>query len=164
MKIKDGVNRIRILSEAITGYEYWTDTNGERKPVRLEEAPEEVPTDATQDKFGNYIKHFWAFAVWNYEENKVQILELTQATIQDAIFSLHMDEDWGDPRHYDIKINRIKEGDRVKYTVSPSPKTDLSLEAANAITANPVNLRALYKGENPFSDHVDTEEIIRTLG
>ena len=28
------------------------------------------------------IKHFWAFVVWNYNDNLIQILEITQATIQ----------------------------------------------------------------------------------
>jgi hypothetical protein len=33
-------------------------------------------------------KHFWAFVVWNFEAKQVEILEITQVTIQIAFTSI----------------------------------------------------------------------------
>ena len=43
MKLKQGPNRFRILSAAITGYEYWTEA---RKPVRARQVWRTIPADA----------------------------------------------------------------------------------------------------------------------
>src|SRR5690349_12062852 len=82
MKFQPGLNSIRILSSAIVGYEYFTKEN---KPVRQQEAFEEVPADI---KDGGKIKPFWAFAVWNYQAKQIQILELTQKSIMTSIKAL----------------------------------------------------------------------------
>jgi len=150
-KFEEGDTKIRIMSDAITGWVYWTEEDNNRKPVRLKEAPEIVPVEAVQDKFGGYIKEFWAFTVWNYQESKIQLCEITQATIKDAIFVLHSSEDWGDPKQYDLTITRT-DGERTSYDVIPSPPTDIPLEAAEGLVAKPVNLKALYDGKDPFED------------
>ena len=62
MRFQQGLNRIRVLSSAIVGYEYFTTEN---KPVRQKEAFDDYPLDI---KKGGKIKPFWAFVVWNYEE------------------------------------------------------------------------------------------------
>lgn len=161
LKLQEGTNRIRILTDAITGWLYWVpnpDKPGTNKPVRIKEMPEVVPAEAVADKFGGFIKHFWAFGVYNYQDDAVQIMEITQATIQDAIFAIHSDEDWGDPKQYDIKIVKSKEGDKIKYHVSPAPKSELSLKIANAFAEKPINLEALYDGADPFDpEYVNTK-------
>ena len=83
-KFKKGTNRFRILSPAITGFDIWRKDN---KPVRQQKQFDLMPSDIKLNDDGTYsqIKHFWAFCVWNYEENMVQILEITQATIQRAM-------------------------------------------------------------------------------
>lgn len=151
MKLKDGDNLIRILSKAIIGYEYW---NKDNKPIRNRIGwSAGVPDDIRIDKDGNQtkIKHFWAFVVWNYETKNVEILEITQATIQQAINNLVKDEDWGDPKQYDIKITRTGEGFDTTYSVSPKPAKPLSSEIGQAYENKKINLEALYSGENPFA-------------
>ena len=164
MKLQDGDNKIRIVTDAIVGWEYWKEDNGDRKPVRVKEMPEEVPAEATEDKYGNFIKEFYAFGVYNYNEKKVQILQITQVSIQERLFDLDSNEDWGDLKGYDITITRNNEGGRVKYEVTPLPPKELSMEVANAVAEKPMNLNALYEGKDPFSEYVDGEEIARTLG
>jgi len=107
-KLQDGENNIRVLSSAIIGYEYW---NNENKPIRSKEYPKDTP-DIRLDKDGNptRIKHFWAFVVWNYEQKRVQVLELTQKTLMGGIKALVDNEKWGDPKGYDLTITRIGEG------------------------------------------------------
>lgn len=156
-KFQDGVNRIRILSDAIVGWEYWVKDGDKNKPIRVKEELHEIPEEAVPDKFGNYIRHFWAFVVWNYGENKLQVMEITQKSIQDAIMNYEMDADWGDVKQYDFKITRTKENDKVKYVTSPAPKTELSMEIATAYAARQINLEILFDGGNPFED--DTSDI-----
>jgi hypothetical protein len=67
-------------------------------------------------------KHFWAFAVWNYADNAVQILEVTQATILGQSSGLISNTDWGDPRGYDISVIRKGQSLDTEYTVQPSPQ------------------------------------------
>ena len=71
MKLQEGENKIRILSRPIIGWEDWLNN----KPIRfrMSEKPAK-PVDAKKP-----IKHFWAFVVWNYAEEQIQILHLTQA-------------------------------------------------------------------------------------
>src|SRR3990167_10963883 len=70
MKLSEGEHTFRVLSSAIIGWEYFTTEN---KPIRSREQFEERPDDLKKD---GKINHFWAFVVWNYEEKRVQILEI----------------------------------------------------------------------------------------
>lgn len=143
-KLQDGTNKFRIMSAPILGYEYWTEEN---KPVRLKEMPEESPEDMKSE---GKLKHFWAFVVWNYKEKKVQILELTQVSIQGPITDLVTSEDWGDPQGYDLTITKKGQKLDTEYTVQPSPHKATPLEALNAYKEANVDLNALFKGEDPF--------------
>ena len=161
MRLKDGENTFRILSSAIIGYEYWNDKN---KPVRSKERPTEIPDDIKIEKDGSYnLKHFWAFIVWNYEEKRVQILEITQSSIQNAIKAgLVGNSRWGDPEKYDITVTRTGTGFDTEYMTQGNPPIDEPdpkiLEAYKKMA---INLEALYKGEDPFAkiNTVQTDEI-----
>ena len=159
-KFEDGATKIRVLSDFIIGWTYWVpnpEKQGTNKPVRVKEMPNEVPEEAVADKYGNFIKHFWCAVVYNYNEKKIQIMEITQKSIQDPIYDLEMDEDFGDVKQYDIKIVREKEGERVTYSVKALPPKELTVEVANAYAEKKINLGALYSSEDPFN--TEPEEI-----
>ena len=149
LKLDEGVTKLRILADPIVGQIYWVEGPNGNRPVRVAEELEEVPAEAVEDKYGNFVKRFWTFVVYNYEEKKIQIWEIVQTSIQDQLFRLNEDEDWGDLKQFDIKIERI-EGNKVKYEVRPVNKADVSTEVANAYAANTPNLEALWKNEDPF--------------
>lgn len=149
-RLNDGVNRFRVLSDAIVGWVYWTEKDGKRQPVRVPDYPGEEPDDAAPSKFGKTVRHFWAFTVWNYDEQRVQVLELTQGSIQKAIQALVEDLDWGDPKGYDLKISRSGEGIETEYAVSPAPSSTVPTEAKKALSEAPVRLEALFEGADPF--------------
>lgn len=141
LKLKKGENRFRVLSSAITGFEYWNTSN---KPVRSKEMWEEAPSDIKPDQ--NKIRHFWAFVVWNYGANKVQIMEITQKGIQESIRAYVANPKWGSPKGYDLVINASGDGLEREYTTiaephSPAPEANISN----------IKLDALFKGEDPFS-------------
>ena len=148
MKLKDGENRLRILSSPLLGWEDWT---AERKPVRF---PYANKPDAPIVS-GNKVKHFWAMIVFNYADNEIQILSITQSTIQKEIKALAKDADWGNPHAYDIKITRTGQQLETSYSVIPCPKAETTQEVQDAFLAKPVNLNALYTNDDPFD--VSTE-------
>ena len=136
--------KLRILSDAIVGYSYWTADN---KCVRSEIRFESTPNIREGDK----QKHFWAFKVWNYTTSQVEIWEITQASIRDALWGYWKDEEYGDLRNYGLKVTRTGKALETKYQVIAMPPKPLSEDVAIASANTPVNLLALFEGANPFS-------------
>lgn len=147
-KLKQGENRFRVVGSAITGWEYWVTEDGKRKPIR-----KRVNEDINVEEIEDAPKHFWAFPAYNYELKKVQILELTQKSIQKAIKALTRSGDWGDPKGYDIVILREGEGLETEYQVQPKPPKKLDGEVASVVkkSVESINLEALYDGDDPFA-------------
>ena len=149
MKFRDGTNNLRILSSAIVGYEYWNTNN---KPVRSRERWSSIPADCKQESDGQFkINHFWAFVVWNYEEKKVMLLEVTQKQIMTQIKAFVDNERWGDPKNYDITIDKSGAKFETKYVVMANPPIAPASPAIQESFKNrPVNLEALFTGGDPF--------------
>lgn len=148
-KLEQGDNKFRILGQAITGYEYFTN---EKKPVRSAESFKETPNIGTNDDgTPKKVQHFWAFPVWSYKSGQVEVFEVTQKTIQAALAGYSADEDWGDVTSYDITINKKGEKLTTEYNVRPSPKKPLAEEVVAVVnaTAKP-KLEALFTNGNPF--------------
>jgi hypothetical protein len=145
MKFIKGTNRFRVLSDAIVGWEYWIDTpEGKRHPVRVRTF-DEVPAEFRM-KSEKGAKHFWAFTVYNYTGETVQILEITQVGIMNYIEGLVHDEDWGDPKAYDLVVVKSGDGMDTKYQTNPKPHSKLDIEIPE------IELEALFRGEDPFNN------------
>jgi hypothetical protein len=130
MELAEGLNSFRILSHAVVGYEWWTEgDNGERRPARVRteaEVPEEFWT--TFDRRAR-ARHFWSFVVYNYDAKAVQVLLVKQQTIMGAIEALIKNPKWGDPRGYDLLIEKSRTGSRsgtLSIASCPSPKRRLT--------------------------------------
>ena len=155
MRLNEGKNRFRILSKAIVGNEYWkTETNDEgketRQPVRLK-MDGDIPMGAIEDP--NDLSHFWAFVVYNRDAERVQILEITQSTIRGAIKALTDDKEWGDPKGYDITINRTGKGFQdTQYTIMPGKPSEISADILQQYKDRKINLEALFENKDPFGD------------
>jgi len=149
-KFEKGANKFRVLSSAIIGYEYW---NLEGKPVRLKEYPQVMPKDIRAEEDGTFkINHFWAFVVYSYSHSRVQVMEVTQKTIMREIKALVSNEDWGDPKGFDITVTKEGEKFETKYTVQPSPHKELADDIKEiAKNADTVKLDALFDGSDPFA-------------
>jgi hypothetical protein len=159
MKFKEGTNKIRFMSEPITGYMYWVDKDGVvvgrndlagegGKPVRAE----------TYEGFGieEYanMKPFAAAIVWNYDLEKLQIVEIKQASVMKSLEALALSKSWGDITSYDVLVIKTKTGPEAKnveYGVMPEPKGETPKEALEAYEKANINLKALYEGEDPFA-------------
>lgn len=158
MKFEEGENRIRILEKPITGYVYWEDAEGNLvpknemagkggKPVRVKSW--EGLTNAQRGA----MKGFAAMVVWNYKAEKVQILEVKQVGIMNALEALSLSKSWGDVTSFDIVITKTRTGINptdVEYSVMPEPKEPVSKEIKEAYKEAHIDLEALYRGEDPF--------------
>lgn len=150
-KLQDGKNRYRFLSDIVLGWEGWKNN----KPFRHEGQeckikPEQV--DLNKNNQPN-INYFWAFVVWNYNEKKVQILQLTQKTIMNPLYEMEQTEEWGDLKGYDIEIIKAKVGDKTTYTVQGIPPKPISVEIEKAYSETKVDLNKLFEGEYPIEEN-----------
>jgi hypothetical protein len=142
MKLEVGENKLRIMDSPIVGYEWWVvEEDGKRKPMRVH-IGQRNPADS---------KHFWACPVWNYKAKRVQILEITQKSIQRALGALAADSEWGSPLNYDISIVREGEGMESRYQVIPAPHKALDPVIRDTFARTKVSLEALFVGEDPFA-------------
>jgi len=151
-KLAQGKTTIRIIGDAITGWLGWIKEGGKASPHRSKEQP-------PVGKFEERAKHFLAFPVYNFGTNSVQILEVTQRGIQDALKELYEDKNWGDPKKYDVVIKRDGEGLETSYSVMPVMPTDLDDDVITTIKAKlpTINIEALYEGGDPFAESTDEE-------
>jgi hypothetical protein len=152
MKFNQGENKFRIVGTVedggfITGMVGWgEDKEGNRKPFRWK-VSEKAPQDFGDEK----PKEFFAIKVYNYAEECVQILELKQRGLKDELVTYINDEEWGDPRKYDIAIIKNGEGIETRYAMTPKPHKKMTEEQREVIMKTKVDMSALYRGEDPFA-------------
>lgn len=151
MKFQSGTNKFRILSRPIIGWEDWED----KKPLRFK--MKEKPEKPIDPKYP--IKHFWAMIIWDFTDECIKILEITQITIMQSIAALSNDPEWGTPLQYNIKVEKQGEKLDTKYMVIASPPSELTEKIKEAYNNTPVNLDALYKGEDPFDTSLPNPEL-----
>lgn len=150
-KLAEGEYKFRIVSRPIAGWLDWKD----KKPLRFR--PSNKPAESI-DRL-NPMKPFWAIYVWDYKQEGLYIMEVTQNTIRCALEDLALNEDWGDLTSFDFKIKKTGAGKETSYSVTPVPHKplDKAIEAALAVT--PVRLDALYEGKDPWTDLVPSKVI-----
>ena len=96
--------------------------------------------------------HFWAMVVWNYSTNRCEILEITQKTIQERIGKLSVMKAWGSPiNEYDLVVTKESVNGKITYTTTANPKEPNTPDMKADMESNPINLKALLTGDNPFS-------------
>jgi len=149
--------KLRILLPAedfVTGYIKFT---AAKKPIRIRDDqtfPLDVEWGPGLNNTVQKARRFWATAVLNRATGEIQVFEWTQATVYNALDALLEDEDWGDLRHYDVKITAKGSGKDVEYSVVPGNKKPLSPEDAakwQELSESWVGLDALYQAADPFA-------------
>ena len=162
LRFNQGENKFRIIGSSddkptpgfIHGTLGWTEEDGKKRPIRWAEG-----TQAPM-QFADKPRNFYAFVVYNYNESKVQILELTQMKLQAELLQLAQDEDWGDCRKYDLSVVRNGEGLDTTYAMNPKPikKMDEDIRAIAKAELKRINLPALFSGGDPFAEFVPPAE------
>lgn len=144
---EQGTYRVRIVSQPVLGYSYWVEEGDKNRKVRVKfNEKDKIPAEVPADK----VVHFWAVKIYNHTLKTVQVWEITQKSVMKAITSLTQDKDWGDPFAYDLKITKKGVGKQTEYTVTPSPKMQLTDEETKQVAEAEVKLLNLFTGDNPF--------------
>ena len=159
-KLKNGDTKLRILTKPTIWWEYFDENN---KPHRQIEPFKETPNIQEWRK----QKQFRATCVWNYDENRLEIWEITQAKIKEALFNLNADPDFWDLKWYDIKINKTGEKLDTVYQVKPLSKAEFKpsdmgdYKNVKEITlrAMSINVDALLSWWDPFMIRENDEKL-----
>jgi hypothetical protein len=161
MKLQDGENKFRPLSSSIVGWEYWkADENGKEKPVRVRKGDSIPMGDVSGDP--DKVRQFIAFVVFDYADERIKILSITQLTIQKQLKALAQDKDWGSPigaQGYDIMITKSGKGLDTEYSVNPKPKKTIDGGIIQACSDMNINLQALFNGGDPFNSDPSASEL-----
>lgn len=167
MKFEEGKNKFRFLSAPLLGWVWWVDSEGKvraagdkpskgDKPVRIKRG-EEIPAAAR-----GVAKEFWAMPVWNYDAQKIQLLEVTQKGILKTLVTYIRDTDWGSPLKYDLQVVRTGKGLETEYEVMAIPPKELPAEVKTQFDEMSINLEALLEGGDPFGGNEGKDEVAAT--
>jgi hypothetical protein len=144
LKLVEGTHKFRILGSAIVGWEFF---NEENKPVRSREPFDETPNIKT----GGDVKKFWMFPVYNYDADRIQLLEVSQKSIQGQMKDYIDNPDWGTPEkgevfEYDFTIIRkgtTKNDTEYKVITSPHEIAETMLGRDASEKVNIIRIRYL---------------------
>jgi hypothetical protein len=151
-KLPEGEYKFRLVTRPIAGWIDWKD----KKPMRFR--PKNKPAasvDATKP-----MKPFWAMYVWDYKQQGLYVMEVTQNSIRCALEDLAKSEDWGDLTAFDFKIKKTGAGIETNYSVIPVPHKPLEQVIKDCLAISPVRLEALYEGKDPWTDLEASEPTI----
>ena len=163
LKFRQGPPTVfRVLAPPIRGSLLWITRDGRDVPIRKREGIEFSAAELKSAQRGRDGKpspprHFWAMPVWNLE--RVQVLEIVQATIQRAIHSLTKNPKWGSPLRYDLVVERSDATGKTVYVTTPSPPEPMDAQAEQAwaeLQLNGFDLSRLYDGGDPFGQRQTT--------
>ena len=162
MKFENGQNKFRILKSPVLGYVYFNSNN---KPIRSKTMPKN-PQDLGTNKFTgeiNRVEHFWGLKVYNFITKRIELLEIKQKTIQSQILSFANDSDWGNPKDFNITIDKkgdYTKGEKVEYLVKFSPKNnEITEEIQKAINETDIDFEEWMRGgKNVFIKKEETKD------
>ena len=163
MKLAPGKNRIRFVGNPVSGFLFFGKVEREDgsetvKPFRRTESEGEfsleemINRDARIGKDGELEKqkYFVAGLVYNYQKERLQVLEITQKSILKALKSYVDSEEYGHPSGYDLTIEKKGDGLNTDYLVIVSPPKLLSDEIETLVGETSCNLEKLFAGEYPL--------------
>jgi len=163
----DEPTRFTLLGdESCAGYECWvTAPDGKRKALKFSEEPtrEDLEQRAVDEditlKGDEKPKPFYAFFIWNYNENAVQVFQFSQQGLIDPIIQNLSDEEISaEPWAYDFKAttNGLSGLDK-RYVVTCVPgkrrtkQVNAQIEAAfSEVTEKGACLSNLLVNGDPF--------------
>lgn len=157
MRFSETENKFRVLGSAIVGFELWVAGKPVRRKTSEEFTPEQI-AGADINKFTGKRKvpqYFWAFPVFNYQTENIEILEVTQVTIMQGIQDYLDDADYGHPTGYDLNVIRDESTEKVKYRVKAKPPKAIDPGITQAYEEMNINLNALYESKDPFESIAD---------
>jgi len=154
MKFKNGNNTFRVLGSAVIGWEYWIKqvVEGKEKPKSIRVQNEEMipKSEVVADKFEKpNFYFFWAFPVYNFGDERIQILRIRQKSIREDMQNNIKNPKWGNPRDYNFVISMDKER-KPMYSVSVEPKEVLPKAIIDKYHSMNIDMSIWMQGGDPF--------------
>jgi hypothetical protein len=157
MKLSEGENVIRVMSNPIKGYVHWIKTRDgkDRKIISPAGSPELV---RKLEEAGYKVQPSYMIKVLDRSDKKFKLLEVGPQIFK-GIQMLNSNQKWGKVTAYDISINKGPKGTQPLYNVTPNPKEPLesSFQKKYSEFNDSVNLDKLT---SPLPD----AEIVKLLG
>ena len=163
MKLESGKNRFRFIGDPVSGFVFFGKVEREDgtesvKPYRRRESEGEfsleemIERNVRIKKDGEIEgqKYFVLSLVYNYQKEKLQVLEITQKSILKALKSYVESEEYGHPSGYDLTIEKKGDGLNTEYTVIVSPPKPLPEEVALQVSDLSCDLERIFEGEYPL--------------
>ena len=120
MNLEEGSNLVRCVTSPYQFYIHWVnDVSGQARKVRC------ALKDCPACQQGVKSQPRWYVGVLNRKSNKPAILEMGPQIFK-QIVSYSKKEKWGDPRQYDVDVEKQPKGTQPLYIVSPEPKEELT--------------------------------------
>ena len=154
-QFEEGDTKLRILSEGISGYQYWiTEINEEGKEINK---PVRVPFEEVMNiDFDIKYKTFYAFFVYNYNLGKIQILCHTKKSVNKKMRKITKRLGYENYKDYDLIINKEVPDKNDPYSTEYevlAEKAVLEPEIHEIWRQSQFNTNALYllfEGLDPF--------------
>lgn len=128
---KGGTYRGHILSLPVTGFKLWFKrTEGGETSRRVARDPDPALIAELEADVGGtlliregkrQVQRFAAFFAWNYELERIQVVEATQMSVLRDLDRLTADPDYSDLSDWDLQIVRDGEALLTKYSVDFKP-------------------------------------------
>ena len=157
--------RFTILGDnSIVGHQVWIDGPEKGIPLNFKDVPsssdiEERAAEVNgKPRVDAEIKKFMAFAIWNYEDQKVQLFQFTQTSIATPLIAYLSDEEIeAETELYDFVLSATGTNMDKRYSVTALPgrrrKADVNkqVEAAwGEAMGDGFDLTRLFSGADPF--------------
>ncbi len=166
--ISDGEKvRVSFLGEdSLAGFEAWVSSRdgSKRIPLRFGQDPTRSDLEERAADEGGVVdaetvaKPFYAFAVFNYDAEAVQVFQFSQQSLAGPIIDALSDEEVeAEPHLYDFVMSATGTGRDKRYSVLPVPgrrrkaDADKTVAAAwEAVLEKGFDLSVLLSGGDPF--------------
>jgi len=159
--------RITFLGEdSLAGFEAWVSSRdgSKRIPLRFGQDPTRSDLEERAADEGGVVdaetvaKPFYAFAVFNYDAEAVQVFQFSQQSLAGPIIDALSDEEVeAEPHLYDFVMSATGTGREKRYSVLPVPgrrrkaDADKTVAAAwEAVLEKGFDLSVLLSGGDPF--------------
>lgn len=127
LKLQDGRNQVRIISNPKSFLTVWLDNGSQKKRFVIDETNKGLQQWLKDNK--TPAKETWMVCVLLRKEMECKLLEIGVSIFSD-IKALASDPDWGKPSQYDVVITKNLKAQSPKdiYKVLPSAKVELTSE------------------------------------
>jgi hypothetical protein len=144
MKLEEGENTVRIMSNPIQFYVNWC--NGPDGSKRKFNSPIDDPAMLRRLEDSGFKRSArWFVKVLDRRDNKFKALDIGPQVFN-GIKSLYSNKRWGKVTGYDITITRAPKGTQPLYSVTPNPHEPI-----------PGDLKAQFQ---EFNDRMNLEKLI----